>query len=206
MDGFNATLKRVLDGETDVASDEEKEQTVRRLIHTGCAAAVVATLQPLPVVDTALIMPIQVGMFQGIGRVHGHRLDKKSVWEILNNVKTGLVTQHATLIAAKFVPAAGTLLAACVAHGLTYSVGVLADSYFRTGRTMVPEAMQSTLKRAYGVGVGRMCKSSWNHTRLFFCRRPGAADRLNAIQRERRAGRMSDEEAERALDDVLNDR
>jgi uncharacterized protein (DUF697 family) len=206
MDGFHTTLKRVLDGGADVASEEEKELTVRRLIQTGCAAAMLATLQPLPVVDVALIMPIQVGMVQGIGRVRGYRLDKKSVWEILNNVRTGLVTQHATLAAAKLVPAAGTLVAACVAHGLTYAVGVLADSYFQTGRTMLPSVMQATFNRAYLAGFQRMCKSRWDQTCAFFRGRPTAAQRMRAVERERREGRMTDEEAEHALEEILNER
>ena len=201
-------MKRVLDGGADVASEEEKELTVRRLIQTGCAAAMLATLQPLPVVDVALIMPIQVGMVQGIGRVRGYRLDKKSVPGRFEQRPDG--ARDATRDSARrrsCVPAAGTLLAACVAHGLTYAVGVLADSYFQTGRTMLPSVMQATFKRAYLVGFQKMCKSRWDQTCAFFRGRghPTAAQRMRDVERDRREGRMTEEEAERALEEILNE-
>jgi uncharacterized protein (DUF697 family) len=203
MDGFHQTLMRVLEGDFDDASDEEKDCAVRRLIQTGCAAATVVALQPVPALDIALLMPIQVGMVQGIGRVHGYRLDKKSVLEILRNVRTGLATQHATLIAAKLVPAVGTLIAACVANGLTYAVGTLGDHYFRDGRNMMPEMMRATLRGAYAEDLQKTCKSKWCEIRDFFWGRPHVAKRLKEVERARCEGRIGDEEAERQVEEIM---
>jgi uncharacterized protein (DUF697 family) len=204
MDGFHQTLKRVLDGDFDLASAEEKDQAVRRLINTGCAAAMVAALQPVPGLDVALIAPIHVGMVQGIGRVHGYSLDKKSVLEIFRNVRSGLLTQHATLFAAKLVPAVGTILAVSVAHGLTYAVGALGDYYFRAGRNMMPEVMRATLHQAYAEHLERTCKSKWCEVRAFFQRRPSAKRQLRELERDRRAGLVSDDEAERRVGEILD--
>jgi uncharacterized protein (DUF697 family) len=203
MDGFHRTLKRVLEGDFDVATNEDRDLAVRRLIHTGCAAATVVALQPVPVLDVALIMPIQVGMVQGIGRVRGYRLDRKSVLEILRNVRTGLVTQHAAMIAAKLVPAVGSVLAACVAHGLTYAVGTLGDHYFRAGRTMLPDAMKITLQRAYAEKFQKTCKSKFCELRVFLGGQPAMVTRMRDLEQARREGRISDEEAERRVEEIL---
>jgi uncharacterized protein (DUF697 family) len=209
MDDFRATLKRILEGDLDVANDEEKQLAVRRLIHTGCAAAMVTTLQPVPLLDVALITPIQIGMVQGIGRLHGYHLDRKSVLEMLNSIKTGLATQHATIAAAKLVPAAGEIFAACVAHGLTYAVGSLADDYFRSGRTMLPSAMRLLLRRSYSENLRRICRSTWNETLAFFRLGggpPGVKHQLQDLQHARREGRLSDEEVEREVEKMLRER
>ena len=41
-------------------------------------AAAAAAVQPVPLLDIALLAPIHVGMVQAIGQVHGHKLDTKS--------------------------------------------------------------------------------------------------------------------------------
>jgi len=209
LDAFRSTLKRVYEGELDSASDAEKDQTVRRLIYTGCAAAMVTTLQPIPLLDVALITSIHVGMVHGIGRIRGYHLDRKSALEILNCVKTGFVTQHATIAAAKFVPAAGEVAAACVAHGLTYAVGSLADEYFRTGRTMVPAAMRALFRRVYSEDIQRICRAKWNEVLGFFRGRgllSSVEQRLLDVERARRDGRATDADVDRAIEDMVRTR
>jgi uncharacterized protein (DUF697 family) len=106
-------------------------------------------IQPLPLLDVALLAPIQIVMVQAIGQVHGHKLDKRSVLEVLSTFGTSILAQNAILSAAKFVPFAGWLMSISMAFALTYSVGEVADYYFRSGRGASSAELKSMFKRVY---------------------------------------------------------
>src|SRR4026209_1933504 len=79
MAKWTDTVKRVMDGDYQNAGAEERREAVRDLIQVCSVASSVLAIQPIPFLDAALMAPIQIAMIQGIGRVHGYSLDKKSI-------------------------------------------------------------------------------------------------------------------------------
>ena len=78
---YGATFDRVLSGDFEDADDLERAAAVQEVLQVSAIAASAVSIQPLPFVDMVLIAPIQIGMVQAIGRVHGHRLDTKAICE-----------------------------------------------------------------------------------------------------------------------------
>jgi len=149
MPSYAETFERVATGEYAQASDEEKLEAVREVIQIASIAAAAVSIQPIPMLDIALIAPIQIGMVQAIGRVHGYALDKKSVVEILSSFGAGLVTQGVLLSTSKLIPIVGWLAAIPMAYALTWSVGEVAHYYFKMGRGVSPDELEAMFQKIY---------------------------------------------------------
>lgn len=149
MSDYQATLKRILDGDFDDATQEERDQAVRELIQMCSVAAGAVTFQPIPLLDAVLITPIQIAMVQGVARIYGHRLDQKAVIEILATFGASMVAQNAIMAASKLVPILGWLVSISVAYALTYAIGEVTDHYFRNGRGVPAEDLRSMFKTVY---------------------------------------------------------
>ena len=119
MAGHFETVKRVLEGDYSGASDEEKSRAVKELVQVCSVAAGAVTIQPLPIVDTVLITPIQLGMVQGIGKIHGYKLDSKSIVEMLGTFGASIVGQNMIMAAAKFIPLIGWVVSISIGYALT---------------------------------------------------------------------------------------
>ena len=149
MSDFFATVHRVLEGDLSAASDEERDRYVRDLVTLGSAAAAAVTLQPVPLLDVALLAPIQIAMVQGIAKVHGYTLDRRTVLEWIGTFGASIITRHVLLAAAKLIPFAGWLAGASMAYALTHALGEVTDHYFRTGRGVPSPDLQQMFRTAY---------------------------------------------------------
>ena len=149
MAAYLETLKRVMDGDYENASQEEKDEAIRDVIRVCSIAAAAVTIQPIPLLDSALISPIQIAMVQAIGRVHGYKLDKKSIVEILSTFGASLVAQNLIMAAAKLIPFAGWIITTSMAYALTWAVGEVSDHYFRGGRGVPQSELKEMFKRVY---------------------------------------------------------
>jgi len=149
MSKYTDTIERVLEGNFDDASEEERQEAVKEVIAVCSLAASAVTIQPFPLVDLALITPIQIGMVQAIGRVHGHDLDRKSVLEILTTLGASIVAQNAVMAAAKCIPVLGWLMTLSMAYALTHAIGEVSDHYFLHGRGVSPDRLRAMFRKAY---------------------------------------------------------
>lgn len=149
MGGYADTIGRVMSGDFAGASDEEKARHVRELIQVCAIAAGAVAVQPIPLLDIALLAPIQIGMVQGIGRIHGYDLDRKSVLEILSTFGASLVAQSVIMTAAKLIPFFGWAAALSMAYALTYAIGEVSDHYFRTGRGVSQASLREMFDSSY---------------------------------------------------------
>ena len=149
MADYKQTLQRILDGYYDDASPEEREEAVRDVIQVCSVSAGAVTFQPIPLLDAALITPIQIAMVQAIGRIHGYQLDRKAIIEILSTFGASLVAQNAIMAAAKLVPILGWLVSISVAYALTYAIGEVSDHYFANGRGVPADDLRTMFKKVY---------------------------------------------------------
>ncbi len=149
MASHTDTLDRILDGDFADATDDERTEAVREVIGACSVAAAAVAIQPIPLLDAALITPIQIVMVQAIGRVHGHALDRKAVLEILTTLGASLVAQNAMMAAAKCIPVLGWLVAVSMAFALTWAIGEVSDHYFRCGRGVEPAELRAMFREVY---------------------------------------------------------
>ncbi len=149
MATYSEVLERIVRGDYDDAPVAERTEAVAKAIQACAVAAAALTVQPVPLLDSALIAPVQIAMVQAIGRVHGHRLDRKSVLEILSTLGASIVAQNAAMAAAKLIPLFGWVVAPSMAYALTWAIGEVSDLYFRSGRGLEPEELRSRFQEVY---------------------------------------------------------
>ena len=195
MSGHLDTLKRVLDGDYSEATEDEKARAVRELIQVCAVAGGAVTIQPIPFVDTALLAPIQIGLVQGIGKIHGYKLDKRSILEILSTFGASIVAQNVIMAAAKFIPFLGWLVTISMAYALTWAIGEVSDHYFRNGRNVDEAELRSMFDRVY--------KSKKTEKEREHKANKTLKQKLEELKEARKEGLLTDEEFEKKKADLL---
>ncbi len=149
MTGYAETIGRVMSGDYAEADEATRQEAARRLVTIGSAAAAAVTIQPLPLLDAMLISPIQIGLVQGIGHLHGYTLDSKSIIEMLGTFGASIVSQNVMIAAGKLVPFVGWAMSASMAYAITYAIGEVSHAYFASGRGLTSTQMSELFKRVY---------------------------------------------------------
>lgn len=197
MSSYAETFQRVLEGDYAEATPEERAEAVREVIEMGSAAAAAAAIQPFPFLDVVLLTPIQIGMVQAIGRVYGHRLDQKSILEILSTFGASVLAQNVIVSSAKLVPFAGWLAAPAMAYALTWAVGEVSDHYFKHGRGVSPDELREMFKKTY---------RSKKEEKVAEHKGDGSLkERLEQLREAYEAGVLTKEEYEQKKADMLRD-
>jgi uncharacterized protein (DUF697 family) len=201
---YQATVKEISEGKFDNATDEVRTDAVEDLIRTCCSTAAMTTiLQPIPFVDTAVLVPVHVSLIGAIGRLRRDRVPGKVAFEMLGTFRNQLVAQHAMMGGVKFVPYLGEVIAMTVAHALTYSTGHVADVYFLRNRKMAPAEMREMWACRYNEDFERFYRQRRNEIKAMMGRLPAVQRKLQDLDQQYRYGRMSEREKDRLRDEVL---
>jgi uncharacterized protein (DUF697 family) len=201
---YQSDLKRIHDGHLDQASEEARARAVQELIRTSCTTAAAAALQPIPFMDTAVLLPIHITLVREIARLRGDDVDKKTAFEILWTFRANLLTQHSMMAGAKFVPYLGWMVTVSAAHALTYSIGQVMDRYFCRNREMPPDEMRAKLKSLYKEDFERVYRQRRNELKAKCGRAPEVRRKLRELNQERRDGRIDERERERRKEKILD--
>ncbi|HAE80946.1 MAG TPA: hypothetical protein DCG70_05235 [Lachnoclostridium sp.] len=118
-------------------SPEEKKRRsqARRMIAGTAAGAAVVGAVPIPITDSALLVPLQLHMLTRIARIYGMERDSAENAVIDNIIKVGATTMagRTILSALKGVPGihlAASVLNALVAGTVTYAAGEISAMVF----------------------------------------------------------------------------
>ncbi len=188
MSGHLDTIRRVLDGDYTDASDEDRQRAVRELVQVCSVAAGAMTIQPFPLLDTALIAPIQIAMVQGIGKIHGHKLDTKSVLEMLSTFGASIVAQNVIMAAAKLIPFFGWVVTISMAYAMTWAIGEVSDHYFRNDRRIDEAELKAMFERIYRAKKAEKTEQHKSDTAL--------RDKLALLKKAHADGLLTDAEFE----------
>jgi uncharacterized protein (DUF697 family) len=189
------TINRIMEADYDASTPEEKQASVKEVISACAIAAGVVTVQPLPLLDIALLTPIQIAMVRAVGRIHGYSLDKKAVMEILSAFGASLVAQGAILAGAKFVPIFGWAVAIAMAYALTYAIGEVSDHYFKNGRGVSSDELQDRFKQVYKEKKAEKESQIRGNKTL--------KKKLEALKKAKEDGILSEEEFEKKKAEVM---
>jgi uncharacterized protein (DUF697 family) len=197
MAGHLDTIKRVLDGNYEGATEEEKQTAIRELVQVCSVAAGAMTVQPFPFVDIVLIAPIQIAMVQGIGKIHGYKLDKKSILEMLSTFGASIVAQNVIMAAVKFIPFFGWVVTISMAYALTWAIGEVSNRYFASGRTLDDTELKSMFDTIYKEKKQEKAEQHKQNKTL--------RTRLEELKDARKQGLLTDEEFEKKKAEILAD-
>jgi uncharacterized protein (DUF697 family) len=141
---MNAMLEPYQDKTVTIAvSDGTLErEAVDKIVRERATLCAAVALEPVPLLDLAIVLPLHLQMIVQIGKVYGFQLSKERAKEIVVEFASAIAVTYATRTAArsvlKFVPILGPVLNAPMVFTSTYALGMLAERYFRARRADLP--------------------------------------------------------------------
>ncbi|MCA9738702.1 MAG: hypothetical protein R3E98_05040 [Gemmatimonadota bacterium] len=104
---------------------DEQQKRCATIIHAAgtAAAGIGAGLAQVPGGDAILIMPVQVAMIVGLGRVFGLEVTDAAARSVVYASLGTIVGRGAAKVLLRFVPGLGNVLNAGVAFGVTETMG-----------------------------------------------------------------------------------
>jgi uncharacterized protein (DUF697 family) len=190
-------------------AEQDKAQAVEGVIRTWSSAAAAAILTPLSVFDALFITPIQHRMVREIARIHWPRDGERARRRLFRTLRWKLVKWNAAIVGAKtisslpFIPIVGNLVGMSVAYAFTRAVGELSHLYFAGACTMSPRAMAECFDVIYRQQYERAYKLRRDELKAMW-RTPAVRGQLKELRKASREGRLSDDEAQRRTEELLN--
>ncbi|MFN3266214.1 MAG: YcjF family protein [Deinococcales bacterium] len=113
-----------------------------RLIRDRALWCAGVSLEPVPFLDLAVILPIHIKMVLDIGKIYGFDVTreraKEIALELMGTIALNYAARVATRGAMKAVPVLGALVNAPIVYATTLTLGGLAERYFRARRPELP--------------------------------------------------------------------
>lgn len=196
MSTYQDLLNRIMKGDYSEVSASEKQTDIDELKKVCAVASAAVSFQPIPLLDTAMISPIQIAMVQGIARVHGYKLDQRAILEMLSTFGASLVAQNVIMAAAKLIPVAGWLVSVSMAYALTYAIAEVSDHYFATGRGADSAELKEMFKKVYKAKKDEKQRAHKGNASL--------AQRLEQLKKARQDGLINDAEFAAKKEEMLS--
>jgi uncharacterized protein (DUF697 family) len=125
-----------------VSDGTAERAAVDEIVRGRAALCAAVALEPIPLLDLAIVLPLHLQMVVQIGKVYGFQLSKERAKEIVLEFGGTVALTYATRTAArsvlKFIPVLGPVLNAPIVFTSTYALGMLAERYFRARRADLP--------------------------------------------------------------------
>jgi small GTP-binding protein len=126
-----------------------RRQAAQKLVRSASLVALVAGLEPIPLIDIPILLGNQVRMVMRIAALYNEPLSGKPTRELVATVAGGLLFRYIAEEAAKAVPFGGDLVAGAIAAAGTWSLGQVAAEYFDGGKRLSQHQMRDMFTRFY---------------------------------------------------------
>ena len=126
-----------------VSDGSHEQREVEALVRQRATLCAAIALEPVPLLDLAIVLPLHLEMVVKIGKIYSFELSTARAREIILEFGGAVAVTYATRTAArsllKFVPVLGPLLNAPMVFTSTYTLGMLSERYFRARRSDLPK-------------------------------------------------------------------
>ncbi len=123
----------------DGTAEHLESQRIIRERALWCAGV---SLEPVPFLDLAVILPLHIKMVLDIGQIHGFQINRERAKEIALELASTVALNYATRLASrsalKAIPLIGAALNAPMVYASTFALGTVAERYFRARRPELP--------------------------------------------------------------------
>jgi small GTP-binding protein len=126
-----------------------RRQAAQKIVRSSSMVALVAGMEPIPLVDIPILLGNQVRMTMRIAALYNEPLAGKPTRELIATIAGGLVFRYIAEEAAKAVPFGGDLVAGAIAAAGTWSLGQVAIEYFEGGKKLSQRQMKDLFTRFY---------------------------------------------------------
>jgi uncharacterized protein (DUF697 family) len=183
----------------------ETAKAIRDVIRRSSLQTAMLTLEPVPLLDTAIFTPLQVRMVESIARLRGYDLDSAAVLDTSKMIRGHLILPNLTLAAIKLVqvvPVVPELFSGAIGMALTSAIGELADRYFRTGRRMSPAELRKCFDTLFKNEFARSYRERRDELRAMF-RSPQVRHEMAELKRAYRCGEVDPDDLARRMTAIV---
>src|SRR5690606_21337339 len=141
------------------------------------------------------IVGLQVKLVRDVGQYWGHKVDKEAAKTLLAGLGLGTGARIAVSNLAKLVPVWGSAFGATTAFATTWALGKIANRYFESGQKADIAQLKTELKALEKEGKEAYAQQKEAIER----KRQEAAAKLEALNAERKDGKISQAEYEKQV-------
>lgn len=105
--------------------EQSQDDRAKRIIRNYSLSAAAAAVQPIPVVDSFVIAPIQIAMIIHLGKVYNVHIGKSVAGGIVESIGLSLAGNYIFLTLVSFIPGIKQVLGPAIAYSLTYTSGLI---------------------------------------------------------------------------------
>ena len=120
-----------------------RDEKANKIINYYAIATGAAAIEPIPIVDSFLIAPIQLAMIIQLGRIYGVDITKSVAGGLVQALGLSLAGNYLFLILVGFFPGVKQVLGPAIAYSLTYTSGLIIKELFLT-KNLSPSKEQLT--------------------------------------------------------------
>ncbi len=118
---------------------DESHENCQKLIERAAMISAAIAIEPLPWLDTLAILPLQIKLVNDIGKLYGFSLSRERAKALALELGGAFAYAYASRqfvrgVAKITAPIVGGLLTAPLVFASTFTLGNLAESYFRNQR------------------------------------------------------------------------
>jgi uncharacterized protein (DUF697 family) len=128
-----------------------RREAALRLIRQSTAISLIASVEPLPLLDISVLIGLQIHLLSRIGALYGQSMSGQSHWTIVLTVAFGLGLRYLAQTALKFVPYGGWLVSGLLGASGTWVVGQAALTFYESHSTQQDWSKQLVERLGYAL-------------------------------------------------------
>ncbi len=109
-----------------------RHEAAIRLIRQSTGLSLIASMEPIPVLDVSVLIGLQVHLLSRIGALYGQNIPDQSHWAIVSTVAFGLALRYLAETILKFVPYGGWLVSGIIGASGTWALGQAALAFYES--------------------------------------------------------------------------
>lgn len=126
-----------------------KEEKAKKIIRNYALSAATIAVEPIPVVDSVLLAPVQVAMVLHLGKIYGQKITKTAAQGIINTIGLSFIGNVLFMTLAGFFPGVKQIIGPSVAFSLTYVSGLIINDLFSSGNINPTKEQLQELSQKY---------------------------------------------------------
>lgn len=129
--------------------EQSQDNRANRIIRNYSFTAATAGFQPIPVIDSFVIAPIQIAMIIHLGKVYNVHIGKSVAGGIVESIGLSLAGNYIFLTLVSFFPGLKQVLGPSIAFSLTYTSGLIVKELLLTNNLNPTKQELKILSKKY---------------------------------------------------------
>jgi uncharacterized protein (DUF697 family) len=181
----------------------EQKAAIQDLIRKTSATAAMSALQPVPVLDWAILTPLQHRLVHSIAQVRGCPMSDDQVNRMFRAIRRPIIKSQTMLVVTKlaqWIPWVPEIFAASLAYALTFAIGQVSDQY--VSRAISVHDLEPRLEQISRESFTVALNMKRDELRALFSD-PETRAGFEKLKKAQEQGQIDDEEAVRRMDAIL---